>query len=160
VLALDTTEPKVERVRTNATRLGLAHLAVARGDARCLQVEPADGVLLDAPCSGLGVLSRRPDARWRKRADDLRRLQTLQGELLRAAARLVRPGGVLVYSVCSFEPEETQGVVERFLAEATGFTLESGPAPSALRWSPGILYFLPQRHGLDGGFVARWRRAL
>jgi len=159
VLALDTTEPKVARLRANAARLGLSQLVGARGDARHLEVKPADGVLLDAPCSGLGVLSRRPDARWRKNADDLPRLQTLQGQLLLAAAQHVRPGGLLVYSVCSFEPEETVAVVEAFQAARPEFTLESGPAPSALRFAPGILYLLPQRHGVDGGFVARWRRA-
>src|SRR4029077_10131622 len=100
---------------------------------RELRTQPADGVLLDAPCSGLGVLSRRPDSRWRKRPEDLPRLQGLQLELLAVAARHVRPGGVLVYSVCSFEPEETSEVVERFAASHPEMRLEEGPAPSALR---------------------------
>jgi 16S rRNA (cytosine967-C5)-methyltransferase len=158
VFAYDRSAAKVQRVRDNASRLGLRNVVAAEGDARCLRPPRADGVLLDAPCSGLGVLSRRPDARWRKRAADLTRLSALQSELLRAAAGHVRRGGVLVYSVCSFEPEETSAVVEEFQCRHADFVLESGNAPAALRESPGILYFLPQRHAVDGGFVARWRR--
>lgn len=158
VLAYDTSAAKVQRLRDNAWRLGLRNVVAAEGDARTLTAPRADGVLLDAPCSGLGVLSRRPDARWRKRPADLTRLSALQSELLGAAAGRVRPGGVLVYSVCSFEPEETRAVVEAFQRQRADFVLQSGNAPEALREAPGILYFLPQRHGVDGGFVARWRR--
>jgi 16S rRNA (cytosine967-C5)-methyltransferase len=158
VRAYDRTPAKVERLRQNAVRMGLPQLLVGLADARALRAPAADGVLLDAPCSGLGVLGRRPDARWRKREGDLPRLRALQSELLDAAAALVRPGGVLVYSVCSFEPEETVAVCERFRSGHAGFRLEAGGAPAPLRAGAGILYFLPQRHGMDGGFVARWRR--
>jgi len=158
VLGFDRSATKVQRIRENAARLGLPHLAAAEADARAAQAPQCDGVLVDAPCSGLGVLSRRPDARWRKRPEDLERLPRLQLELLEAGLRHVRPGGVLVYSVCSFEPEETTAVVERFANAHPEVRLEAGGAPPALRIEPGILYFLPQRHGVDGGFVARWRR--
>jgi 16S rRNA (cytosine967-C5)-methyltransferase len=158
VRAYDRTPAKVQKVRENAARLGLANVLAAVGDARKLHVPPADGVLLDAPCSGLGVLARRPDLRWRKRPDDLPRLQALQLELLEAAARHVRPGGLLVYSLCSFEPEETLEVVERFGARHAELRLDDEHLPPALRAAPGVLYFFPQRHGIDGGFVARWRR--
>jgi len=159
VLAFDTTAAKVGRLRANAERLGLPQLVAAVGEARSLRLPPADGVLLDAPCSGLGVLARRPDARWRKQPGDPARLAALQAELLEAAAVHVRPGGLLVYSVCSFEPEETEAVASAFSAQHPEFALESGPAAPELRSGPGILYLLPQRHGVDGGFVARWRRA-
>jgi 16S rRNA (cytosine967-C5)-methyltransferase len=158
VLAFDVTPTKVRRIRDNAARLGLAHLLAAEADARRVQAPECDGVLVDAPCSGLGVLSRRPDARWRKRPADLERLPGLQLALLEAGLRHVRPGGVLVYSVCSFEPEETTAIVERFGNAHPEVRLESGAGSAALRIEPGILYFLPQRHGIDGGFVARWRR--
>ena len=155
VLALDVSESKAGRIRENALRLGLDHVAVAVGDARHITLQPADGVLLDAPCSGLGVLARRPDARWRKREPDLPRLQRLQCELLAAAAKRVRPGGTLVYSVCSFEPEETTQVVERFAATHPGFV---GAASESLHAGPDVLYLLPHEHGVDGAFAARWRR--
>jgi 16S rRNA (cytosine967-C5)-methyltransferase len=83
----------------------------------------------------------------------------LQGELLDRAARLVRPGGLLVYSVCSFEPEETVAVVRDFASRHPDLRLESGGIDPALQVEPGLLYWLPHRHGVDGGFAARWRRA-
>lgn len=158
VRAYDRTAVKLARVHQNAVRLGLGNLLPAQADARTLQAAPADGVLLDAPCSGLGVLGRRPDLRWRKSPGDLPRLQALQLELLEAAARHVRPGGVLVYSVCSFEPEETLAVAERFAAGHPEMQPDDADLPPALRAGPGVLYFFPQRHGIDGGFAARWRR--
>jgi 16S rRNA (cytosine967-C5)-methyltransferase len=158
VLAYDRSAAKLERLRDNARRLGLANVAVAQADCRELEVEPAVGVLLDAPCSGLGVLGRRPDLRWRKQAADLPRLAALQSELLAAAARLVTPGGMLVYSVCSFEPEETAQVAAAFATAHPEFAPADVGLPRALRAAPGILYFLPQAHGMDGGFVARWRQ--
>jgi 16S rRNA (cytosine967-C5)-methyltransferase len=157
VLAFDRTEARVQRVRDNAARLGLENVVAAVGDARRLHVDPADGVLVDAPCSGLGVLARRPDLRWRKQPEDLERLGRLQSTLLAAAARYVRPGGRLVYSVCTFEPEETSAVGERFTAAHPEFTPDDDDG-LVLRSGPGISYSFPQRHGIDGGFVARWRR--
>ena len=158
VVALDRSPARLERVRDNVRRLGLDNVLVAEADSRTLAARPADAVLVDAPCTGLGVLARRPDLRWRKHSGDLARSQKLQLELLEAAARHVRAGGRLVYSVCSFEPEETLEVVRRFAASHPEMRLEDGPGPQALRAAPGILYSLPQSHGIDGGFAARWRR--
>ena len=157
VHAFDRRADKLERIRDNARRLGLTNVVATVADLRHLRVAPAPAVLLDAPCSGLGVLARRPDLRWRKDAADLLRLQALQLELLMAAAQLVEPGGRLVYSVCSFEPEETTDVVARFAA-TPGFEPDDAGIPERLQAGPGILYSLPQRHGIDGGFVACWRR--
>jgi 16S rRNA (cytosine967-C5)-methyltransferase len=158
VVAYDRTEAKLGRVRDNARRLGLTNVVAVRADSRELRGEPASAVLLDAPCSGLGVLARRPDLRWRKGAADLPRLAAMQYALLAAAARHVEAGGLLVYSVCSFEPEETMEVARRFELAHPEFVPEDAGLPPALRTAPGILYFLPQVHGMDGGFVARWRR--
>jgi 16S rRNA (cytosine967-C5)-methyltransferase len=159
VAAYDRNPAKLARVRDNAARLGLANIVAAIADARTLRTEPADAVLVDAPCSGLGVLARRPDARWRKQPHDLVRLQAMQIELLLNAARHVRPAGTLVYSVCSFEPEETTDVVRAFAAALPGFRPDDQGFLESLQAGPGFLYCLPQRHGTDGGFVARWRRS-
>lgn len=159
VYAYDRTAAKLARVRENARRLGLENVIAAEADSRTLRTPQARAVLLDAPCSGLGVLARRPDLRWRKGPADLPRLAAMQLELLGAASRLVEPGGLLVYSVCSFEPEETLAVAQQFGAEHPGFEPADAGLPAALRTAPGILYFLPQAHGMDGGFVARWRRS-
>lgn len=158
VVAVDRTWPKIERLRENLQRLGLANVQVVVGDGRSLRPGSFDAVLLDAPCSGLGVLARRPDLRWRKRSEDLERLGKLQLEFLEAAARHVVRGGRLVYSVCSFEPEETLEVAARFSTRHPEMQPVDPDVDPALRPAPGILYSLPQRHGMDGSFAACWQR--
>src|SRR5262249_39837695 len=116
VVAVEKQPTRARALRETVERLRPRSVTVLEGDALGLVWErPFDRVLVDAPCSGLGVLARRADARWRKKPDLLERMPSVQLDLLEAGARAVRPGGVLVYSVCSFEPEETTGVTERFL---------------------------------------------
>jgi len=118
-------------------------------------------VLVDAPCTGTGTFRRHPDARWRLKISDLAVMGALQREILRAAASVVRPGGLLVYSTCSLEPEENDAQVDAFLADRADFTLESPPAgvvPDTVL-DGGRLRVLPHRHGVDGAFAARLRRA-
>ncbi len=123
-----------------------------------------DVVAVDAPCSGLGTLRRDPDIKWRRLPEDLGRFQTRQIDLLNRAAAVVAPGGVLVYTTCSTEPEENIEVVRRLLASAAGFTLEradAGPAGQILApfvESDGCLRTHPVRHGLEGYFGAVLRR--
>jgi 16S rRNA (cytosine967-C5)-methyltransferase len=118
-----------------------------------------DAVLLDAPCSGLGTLSRHPDIRWNARPADLPRHAARQAALLRALAPLVKPGGRLVYAACSLEPEENEGVVEPFLSESGEFQPDP-PTDWALRFADGPwLRTLPEREGSDGFFAAVLRRA-
>jgi 16S rRNA (cytosine967-C5)-methyltransferase len=119
-------------------------------------------VLLDVPCTGTGTFRRHPDARWRLRISDLAVMSALQGSLLRAAAEIVAPGGLLIYSTCSLEPEENDSQIERFLADQAGaWMLEPPPegvVPAAVL-DAGRLRVLPQRHGTDGAFAARLRKA-
>ncbi len=158
VLAYDVADRKLEKIRGNMRRLGLDNVEVHRSDARRIPAKQVDGVLLDAPCSGLGVLARRPDARWRKAPEDLGRLAKLQSELLDAATVHVKPGGLLLYSVCSFEPEETLEVTKDFQERHPEFVLERFEQAPSLQKEAGLMYFLPQEHEMDGGFLARWRR--
>ncbi len=148
----------VRRVRDEAVRLGAACVEAAVGDARRPPfVRPFDAVLVDAPCSGLGTLRRHPELRWRRRAEDIARLAALQREILAGAAPLVRPGGVLVYAVCTLAREENEDVVEWFRTRHPAFVLE-GPALSPDLVTPtGYLRTLPHRHDLDGFFAARLR---
>ncbi len=170
VVALDANAARLDLVTTLCRRLGLDNVDTVMGDARGLpQAVAGDGfdrVLADAPCTGLGVLRRNPDARWRTAPDAPARLADLQSEILARARTLVRPGGVLVYSVCTFAPEETTGVIEGLLGGKGDFVVES---PEALlgegcremveRASCGwALSTWPQRHGTDAFFAVRMRR--
>lgn len=167
VLANDIHPGRLELLRNNCRRLGIGIVEAVRGDALTLPDRlgaVADRVLVDAPCSGLGVLNRRPDARWRKREEDINRLAVLQSEIIDAAARCVKPGGFLLYSTCTIEPEENSGVCDRFLHRHPDFMVEdlSGALPPPLRHDQGAaegrLQLLPFRHGVDGFFFALFRQ--
>ena len=142
-------------------RLRLPGIDVVLADGRAVPfAQPFDGVLLDAPCTGLGVLRRRADARWRKEESDIARMAALQSTLLDRAGGLTRPGGVLVYSVCSLEPEETDRVVASFLERTPAFRMEDARPylPSGFASQEPVLRATPHRHGTDGVFAARLRR--
>jgi 16S rRNA (cytosine967-C5)-methyltransferase len=111
-----------------------------------------DRVLVDAPCSGLGVLRRRPDARWRVQPEDVPRLADLQRRLLAAALPLVRPGGVLVYSVCTLTGEETRGI-DGWLARTAPAVLPLPPPGTPWRPAGRGALLLPQAAGTDGMYV-------
>ena len=116
VIATDLSLSRMQRLIENKTRIGDLRLLVAVADGRQPAVRQADGVLLDAPCTGTGTFRRHPDGKWRIQPADLANLVELQANLLDAAAAIVRPGGVLVYSTCSIEPEENELQVTEFLA--------------------------------------------
>ena len=161
VWAMERDAHRVETLKTTLERLGTHSVHVVHGDGRTYEFPmPFDRVLVDAPCSGMGVLARRADARWRKGPEVLAEMPPVQLELLRSAARRVVPGGLLVYSVCSFEPEETDHVVARFLVEHPDWQLESvaGSVPDAVVTEEGFMRVLPHRHGCDGAFAARFRK--
>jgi 16S rRNA (cytosine967-C5)-methyltransferase len=160
VAAGDVHRGRAGLVQDNAGRLGLeGTVATYVGDGRRPPLRPRafDRVLVDAPCSGLGVLRRRPDARWRIAEADLDDLVPLQRRLLEAAASLVKDGGTLVYSVCTLtEAESTQ--IDRWLAE-THPELTPVPPPGD-PWEPHGrgARLLPQTAGTDGMYVLRLRR--
>jgi 16S rRNA (cytosine967-C5)-methyltransferase len=119
-----------------------------------------DKVLLDAPCSASGVLHRHPEGRWTKTESHLPKLAEHQKALLASAATIVRPGGILVYSTCSIEPEENEQVVESFLAGSEEFTLDRPPeaVPEKFRGADNFLRITPYDHKMDGMFGARLKR--
>jgi 16S rRNA (cytosine967-C5)-methyltransferase len=120
VVAVDRSPPRLQRLKENLARLKLSAETVA-ADVADWKAGPFDAVLLDAPCSGTGTIRRHPDIPWIKRPQDIATLAAVQGRLLRHAAELVRPGGLLVYATCSLEPEEGVDQVETFLAERPDF---------------------------------------
>ena len=161
VTAADSSEARLVRLQETIDRLELDHVTAVVSDARdAAQLGTFDAVLVDAPCTGTGTFRRHPDARWRLRTSDLAVMGATQRAVLRAAAQAVAPGGLLIYSTCSLEPEENDAQVESFLADNPGWTLEPPPEGSvpASVLDAGRLRVLPQRHGTDGSFAARLRR--
>ena len=162
ILAGDVYAHKLQRIAENAERLGISIIETKLLDAReigGLYTMQADRVLVDAPCSGLGVLRRKPDARWKKDEKLLQELPVLQREILQSAAGCVKPGGILVYSTCTMAREENEEVVEGFLAKHPEFILEKTGAflPTNKR-EDDMVQLCPQRDGTDGFFIARMCR--
>lgn len=164
ILAGDVFDHKLERIRANAERLGIQSIETKQVDAREIgRMYPAqaDRVLVDAPCSGLGVLRRKPDARWKKTPEEIAGLPSLQKAILNSAACAVKPGGVLVYSTCTIEPEENQSVAEDFLRSHSEYVLETaGQFLPCQKRDEAMVQLFPQRDGTDGFFIARFRRSL
>jgi len=160
VIASDKSLGRLQRLLANERRLETTNLLPFVGDARNPAIAPVDAVLIDVPCTGTGTFRRHPDARWRLKVSDLAVMSALQKTLIRAASKVVKPGGLLVYSTCSLEPEENDEQVDSFLSDNPDWTLEAPPegsvAPELL--DAGRLRVLPQRHGTDGAFAARLRR--
>ncbi|MDP9206231.1 MAG: 16S rRNA (cytosine(967)-C(5))-methyltransferase RsmB [Gemmatimonadota bacterium] len=162
VIASDKSFGRLQRLLANERRLETTNLYPCVGDARNPAIAPVDAVLIDVPCTGTGTFRRHPDARWRLKISDLAVMSALQKTILRAAAKVVKPGGLLIYSTCSLEPEENDEQVEQFLSEHPDWILDAPPegsvAPELL--DAGRLRVLPQRHGTDGAFAARLRRVV
>jgi 16S rRNA (cytosine967-C5)-methyltransferase len=161
VIASDKSPQRLQRLIENKARLEAGNVIVTVGDARTPVVRGMDAVLIDVPCTGTGTFRRHPDARWRLRISDLSVMAALQAGILAAAATVVKPGGLLIYSTCSLEPEENELQIEAFLSKNPEWSLEAPPAgvvpPETI--DDGYLRVLPQVHGTDGAFAARLRRS-
>jgi len=161
VIAVDISPSRLRLVREAAGRLRFPVQTIV-ADARQFCAAPADIVLVDAPCSGLGVLSRRSDLRWRRQQQDIPELIARQREILGNAATLVRPGGRLVYSTCTTEPEENDGVVNWFLQGHPDFQLLPANRFVSSRFCDrhGFVRTFPHLHDMDGSFAAHLKRAV
>ena len=162
IYAFDVYEGKIARIENNARRLGIDIIEPRLLDAREIGAHyagTADRVLIDAPCSGFGVLRRKPDARWRRKPEELGALPKLQQEILAGAAAAVRPGGALVYSTCTMETAENEGVVQRFLELHPEFVLErAGAFLPVQQTEDAMVQIFPTEDGGDGFFIARMKR--
>lgn len=160
LLAVDDDERKIAKTAKRLEEAGVASVALVTADAAAMRaVDDADAVLLDAPCSGLGILGRQPEARWRKRPDDPARMAESQHKLIAAAAKSVKPGGALIYAVCSTDRREGEEVVEGLLAERSDFARDPIPARYAPFFTPsGDVLVPPGIEGRDGFYIARLRR--
>jgi len=167
VVALDIHVRRLISLQENAFRLGLRSVLPVGGDAirglSRLFTRPFDRILLDAPCSGLGVISRHPDIKWNRTEEDIRRLAETQGAMLGAAASLLRPGGKILYVTCTLSREENEGVVKSLLEAQPGMRLENlkDHAPGWSRDlidSQGFFRTFPHFHQMDGFFGALFSR--
>ena len=152
IVAQDVSEERLKWIQENCARLGVTCVETVLPStlnlvSSALDPQPAfDRVLVDAPCSNTGVMRRRVDLRWRIQPEEIERLRAAQLDLLKQAATQVKPGGVLVYSTCSLEPEENGEVVKQFLSDHADFKLESERE------------LLPFADNVDGAYVARMKR--
>lgn len=166
VIAVDIHPHKIDLIDENARRLGATVVEGLCADARevgAVMPGRADAVLCDVPCSGLGTLARRPDARWRKQPGEFAELVPIQRAILESAAVALKAGGVLVYSTCTIHPAENQEMVAAFLADHPDFAVDDlGPRlPGSLppeSYAGGFLQLLPHIHGTDGFFIARLKK--
>lgn len=160
VTACDIYEHKLARIREGAARLGLANIRTALQDASAPRDEwvgAADVVLCDVPCSGLGIIRKKPEIRYKDPAE-LENLPALQAKILQNCAQYVKPGGTLVYSTCTILQRENEDVVRAFLAANSSFTAAPWEHPVCGKREDGMVTLLPPVHQTDGFFIAKLRK--
>jgi 16S rRNA (cytosine967-C5)-methyltransferase len=157
IIALDKYEAKLNLILSACERLGLRIVRLRAADASQFDDPPADRVLLDAPCSGLGTLAKKPDIKWKRDLSDITKLNVTQRALLENGARLVKPGGALVYSTCTIEPEENEAIITQFLAQHPEFQVDPADrfVHRDLVTPQGYVATFPHTHSMDGSFAAR-----
>ena len=160
ILSADLQKQRTGLIALAAKRLDHSSVVPLVADANHIPIKQADVILLDAPCSGLGVLRRKPDMRWRRTLEEMQQLPVLQTNLLTSAAKHVKIGGHLVYSTCTIDPHENENVIKTFLESHKNYELESFDDDF---WKPflsydGYIRTWPDIHGMDGSFLAKLKR--
>ncbi|MDZ7264991.1 MAG: 16S rRNA (cytosine(967)-C(5))-methyltransferase RsmB, partial [candidate division KSB1 bacterium] len=162
IVAVDRYFNRLQLVSNSVQRLRLKSVQLVQADGTQFACQPVDRILLDAPCSGLGVLAKRVDLRWKRTAAAIDELADLQLRLLENAGQLLKTGGVLVYCTCTIEPAENEQVISRFLTRHKEFEIERATEPIApeLITKEGFISTRPQRDGMDGSFAARLKKVV
>ncbi len=162
ILAADIHESKLKRINDGALRLGIGIINTAHADASAENpelFEKFDLVIADVPCSGLGIIRKKPEIRY-KNLDEIKALPALQLRIIENVSKYVKPGGVLMYSTCTVVPEENEGVIEAFLRVNGKFKTEAINLPSPIGEAPlGLLTLYPHIHGTDGFFMCKMRKS-
>jgi 16S rRNA (cytosine967-C5)-methyltransferase len=165
IIACDRAAKRLNKVRENAARLQLNSIEIEVGDSRDSDRfdkfhNIADRVLLDAPCSGLGTLHKRPDIRWRQTHQGVEELLQLQQELIQQTAQWVKPQGILVYATCTLNVLENEKVVQSFLAKNSNWSVQTPNNAIAQNWvtSAGWIKVYPHRSDMDGFFMVRLQK--
>ncbi len=164
IIACDRAAKRLNKVRENAARLQLQSIKIEVGNSRDKSefLNIADRVLVDAPCSGLGTLHKRPDIRWRQTSQAIGELFELQRELLEQAATWVKPKGILVYATCTLNILENEKVIQSFLEQHSNWSIQSPTDGITKSWATpeGWIKVYPHRHDMDGFFMVRLERDL
>jgi len=162
IIAIDINSSRLERIKENCSRLGIKSVTTQVADAAIYSSNSQfDRILIDAPCSNTGVLIKRVDARWRRSPEDIKNLSDIQLRILNNSAKLLKPGGIMVYSTCSIEKEENQEVIEKFLESNKNFVPDKiAPyLPWHIDQDKGYFQILQSRQDIDGFFIARLKKA-
>tara|TARA_S200000501_G_scaffold339840_1_gene347849 strand:+ start:45773 stop:47098 length:1326 start_codon:yes stop_codon:yes gene_type:complete len=157
ILASDISLERVKHGRKDVSRHGFTNIKWIKQNAKSDKFQMADKILVDAPCTGTGVLARRPDIRWRRKKEDVGKFSKIQIDILNNISKYLKIGGELVFSTCSIEPEENWGVIENFLSSNSNFNLLPSNSSLPKDWvnNNGCLETLPHINGVDGMFAAK-----
>lgn len=157
IYAVDKYPTRLSLVKNSCERLGITNVEIVSADGTEYQGELADKIIVDAPCSGFGVLSKKPDIKHKREFKDIVTLVHIQEALLENAATLLKPNGVLVYSTCTIEPEENLSLIKKFLVTHAEFEIDSAAkyVDASLVSADGFVETFPHKHGIDGSFSIR-----
>jgi 16S rRNA (cytosine967-C5)-methyltransferase len=157
IVAVDKYQTRLSLVKTGCERLGITNVEYVAGDGTTLETETADKIIVDTPCSGLGVLQKKPDIKIKRELRDIMEITGSQDALLENAAKLLRSGGAMVYSTCTIEPEENFSMVKKFLERHPEFTVDHAAkyVNAKIVHPDGYVDSYPHRHGIDGSFAVR-----
>ena len=160
ITALDVDSSRLNRLGNTIDRLQLTNVFTERIDITEDEIPMTDKMLLDVPCSGTGVMAKRADIRWRRSIDDILEMHLLQRKILWSASNYIKPGGVIIYSTCSVEPEENWMVIDAFLKSHTNFFIENAKdyVPEKYVDKKGAMFTYPPDHMIDGGYAVRLKK--
>lgn len=157
IVAVDKYQTRLNLVKSACERVGVTNVELVAADGVEFQTEPADKILIDAPCSGLGVLSKKPDIKIKREMRDINEVVKIQKQLLENASTLLKSGGALVYSTCTIEPEENFNIVRQFLETHPDFEIDNASKyiTGKIVSSDGFIETFPHINGIDGSFAIR-----
>lgn len=160
IIAIERHFSRAKFLHENLARLGIRITNIICADSLKLPLKiQFDKVLIDAPCTGFGVLNKRVDLKWKRTMQDIENMRKLQLQLLESAATVVKPGGVIIYSTCTIEPDENEGVVNAFLSANSGFRLEAPQnIPAQYHSQKYFVRTFPHKHHIDGTFAVRLKK--
>ena len=160
ILSLDSNEGRLKRLNSNISRLHITNIKTNLVDITEDKVPMTDKMLLDVPCSGTGVMSKRADIRWRRSIEDILEMHLLQRKILWSATDYIKTGGIIIYSTCSLEPEENWMVIDAFLKSHANFSVENARdyIPEKYVDNKGAMFTYPPEHHIDGGYAVRLKK--